>query len=53
MQTVLGLILSKRIVVKEVRKMQKEKFEMPIVEVITFEVADIITASGNNLGEWD
>ena len=33
--------------------MNKEKFELPVVEVIIFEVADIITASGDNLGEWD
>lgn len=32
---------------------KKEKFEMPIVEIIVFEVDDIITTSGDNLGEWD
>ena len=34
--------------------MEKEKFEFPVIEVIIFEVADIITTSGgDNLGEWD
>lgn len=32
--------------------MEKEKYEIPVVEVIVFETADIITTS-DYLGEWD
>ncbi len=31
--------------------MEKKKAEAPVIEVVVFEAADVITAS--DLGEWD
>ena len=33
--------------------MEKKKAEEPVIEVVVFEAADVITASGEDLGEWD
>lgn len=33
--------------------MEKKKAEAPVIEVVVFEAADVITASDFNNDEWD